>query len=878
MTVSLSKRSIINLNSAGTQEYEILDIQKLGTIFAAASDFAGPYVESWSGAGTVQFAWEAPAVSFTVNDALSTSYVKSAFDRITATDPRIVFSWDSGQPLRAFVAIRFFGFSAPTNYQIFRLEDEADLLAGRIWRRGCLRLYANLNPSAVRTMNQFGGNESNLMRWEHRALPTDANWIGFANLANTPIYGTTSGTNIYTLAAIGSTPASEQHGYVVQCTIGTGTVRAGQNTVTGVTRANPGVATYSGTDNYQNGDKVIFRVFTGMTELNYRICTVANVNTGAKTFELSGLNTSGFTAWTAGDVMQYVSLQLGTWGAYPVIFSDGTSPAAVYGVYISTNDTKAFYFDKSLVAAKNEATGANIQGAWIFNGLGSNPHNAGLPPAALLARHNELNGIAQSLGKGPIDWWCNIPIRSMLSMDDDYSAASNVAIKTVNLFLNGGDGIAAAPSNTRIFIELSNETWNPGFTQSAWCSRRSQLRWGGGGSNPHTFHALRHAVMVSDIRAAFPNDLARIVFVIAGQGAAGPTGNISRIDGDATLFGDSLYNSLPGGASASVSYYYDAFAMASYLSADTDWDAANLSTYVTAWVNGNAAQKTQAITDYLAGAIGTGSGETLTRYRDSLLPAYNTKMASLNRAIIGYEGGNEFNVNGSVTDTYNFVYACKASQQWATYYRTWYDKWNALSNAFMPGEYIIIQGVLTDHRWDHIKPGYSDTYANGVEGGSLDPALDEITDYNNPETDGDGTPSLSTEEVARLSKFNDIHTDNEHQNLTVRMLLGSVERGITAHAGGGWASAYQLSANVNLIETVASSGDSVRLPSPMPGMELTVINAGSNPCRIYGFSSSHTIDGVAAGTGGVLLTNAKRSIFYGINSSSWASLMNAAAS
>lgn len=61
--------------------------------------------------------------------------------------------------------------------------------------------------------------------------------------------------------------------------------------VTNVTKANPAVLTYSGTDTYANGDRVYGSTFVGMTQLNNREFVVSNVNTGANTFELK--NTDG---------------------------------------------------------------------------------------------------------------------------------------------------------------------------------------------------------------------------------------------------------------------------------------------------------------------------------------------------------------------------------------------------------------------------------------------------------------------------------------------------------------------------------------------------------------------------------------------------------
>lgn len=57
--------------------------------------------------------------------------------------------------------------------------------------------------------------------------------------------------------------------------------------------------------------------------------------------------------------------------------------------------------------------------------------------------------------------------------------------------------------------------------------------------------------------------------------------------------------------------------------------------------------------------------------------------------------------------------------------------------------------------------------------------------------------------------------------------------GITAHAGGGQASAVLLQASINRVETVASGADSVMLPPAIAGREVCVVNAGANALAVF---------------------------------------------
>lgn len=89
-----------------------------------------------------------------------------------------------------------------------------------------------------------------------------------------------------------------------------GTVLSASQNITGITKANPGVLTYSGTDP-TNGQWAYLSGIGGMTELNGRYVKVANVNTGANTFELqdvhsNNINTTNYTTYTSGGTLGIV--------------------------------------------------------------------------------------------------------------------------------------------------------------------------------------------------------------------------------------------------------------------------------------------------------------------------------------------------------------------------------------------------------------------------------------------------------------------------------------------------------------------------------------------------------------------------------------------
>lgn len=80
------------------------------------------------------------------------------------------------------------------------------------------------------------------------------------------------------------------------------------SSITGITAANPPVLT-SSAHGRSNGDVVYVESVGGMVEVNDRAYIVSNKTTG--TFELYGVNGSGYTAYTSGGTFDY-----GSWSEF----------------------------------------------------------------------------------------------------------------------------------------------------------------------------------------------------------------------------------------------------------------------------------------------------------------------------------------------------------------------------------------------------------------------------------------------------------------------------------------------------------------------------------------------------------------------------------
>lgn len=104
-----------------------------------------------------------------------------------------------------------------------------------------------------------------------------------------------------------------------------------------------------------------------------------------------------------------------------------------------------------------------------------------------------------------------------------------------------------------------------------------------------------------------------------------------------------------------------------------------------------------------------------------------------------------------------------------------------------------------------------------------------------------------------------------------------IETGLTAHAGGGQASAQALSASASFHEvtTVGSGNDSVKLPAATGSGNIHIIknSAAANSLQVFG-QSTETIDGVTSATG-VAIAAGKARWFIDSAAGKWQSLLGA---
>lgn len=111
----------------------------------------------------------------------------------------------------------------------------------------------------------------------------------------------------------------------------------------------------------------------------------------------------------------------------------------------------------------------------------------------------------------------------------------------------------------------------------------------------------------------------------------------------------------------------------------------------------------------------------------------------------------------------------------------------------------------------------------------------------------------------------------------------SVAIGITAHAGGTQAAAFQLPANRQMIEvdTVAAGNDSVLLPFSSAGTMLTVFNNGASTLAIYANPNNNALTGApdvinkTTNTTSYTLTTGQSAMFSCAKNGIWAAIKTA---
>ena len=130
-------------------------------------------------------------------------------------------------------------------------------------------------------------------------------------------------------------------------------------TINSITKASPGVVTYTGTDP-ANGDYVYLNI-NGMHQMDERVVRVANVNAGSNTFELEGIDTTLFDTFTSG------SFQVLTFGTS---ITTATSVSSSGGGFDFIDTTTIHSNTKTNMPGLPAASTFNFENIWDVSDAG----------------------------------------------------------------------------------------------------------------------------------------------------------------------------------------------------------------------------------------------------------------------------------------------------------------------------------------------------------------------------------------------------------------------------------------------------------------------------------------------------------------------------
>ena len=645
-----------------------------GPRIPSSKNFPGPYVLTWIGDGTVTIyggntVWSANLTS-SAGDTTNT-YTGSAgtYTNKPGQNARVILNVSN--PVMQLINVNVLS-TGPSNFaknvQLYRLEDEGDLLAGNVFRRSFKQLYIDYNGHNVRVLNWDGVNDSVVTRFEHRGLPSYANWSPDISGAGQPRYGkcTAASNGAYTLPAVTGTPASMQHGEMVTCRIDTALARSASGAigVTAITRNNTATNTVTAPSHgFANGDTIQIQmqsqtpgdIPSGMTQLHDVPCVISNVTTN--TFDIA-VNTSTYTPFAVGNAYQYVTLQVGTGSdrvAYPIVWNDAVSKIGRFPYNWGPGYPTAY---RTFVFNKLIKSSSTVTGAWCCCISGVQGVSNGSPIEVLVKLCNELQAMSPAK---PIHFWYNLPAWGLIStdasFDSTYTAASNYAVNAVDVIINPSSTVRAAgwsalDSRAILHIEHANETWNfaPGYAMA----RVSWQKWPATGMHLGKYSTVRAVQTFKDIKAAFPSH-PRIKYVMGMFTTLGPGDgrNDLRLTGDSDMFTEL-------GSSNPMLTYYDYICIAGYFSNNDQTPANSLATCVSAFVAAGANDATieSVCATYAAGLAqqAIGGSQAIDSYV-TLLHSYATAAAAQGKRVIGYEGG----VETANTTTHSITFATFAS-------------------------------------------------------------------------------------------------------------------------------------------------------------------------------------------------------------------------
>ena len=196
--------------------------------------------------------------------------------------------------------------------------------------------------------------------------------------------------------------------------------------ITAITQANPAVVT-SSSHGFTNGDRIFIKSVAGMTELNNREFTVANKTTN--TFELSGINSSGFTAYSSGGTAGKIVEVTTTYSATDIFEINHAQSADV--LYLAHKDHEPAKLTRTTATSFTLTDIDFIDGPW----LDENDTTTTLYASAATGSGITITASASLFASDDVGRY--IRFREILEIEHDAWAASTSYANNVTVRHNG---------------------------------------------------------------------------------------------------------------------------------------------------------------------------------------------------------------------------------------------------------------------------------------------------------------------------------------------------------------------------------------------------------------------------------------------------------
>lgn len=196
--------------------------------------------------------------------------------------------------------------------------------------------------------------------------------------------------------------------------------------ITAITAANPAVVT-AASHGLSNGDRVFIASVGGMTELNNREFTVAGSTTN--TFQLSGINSSGFTTYTSGGTVGKIVEVTTTYSATDIFEINHAQSADV--LYLAHKDHEPAKLTRTTATSFTLTDIDFIDGPW----LDENDTSTTMYASAATGTGVTITASANTFSNDDIGRY--IRFREVLEIEHDEWAASTSYVNNATVRFDG---------------------------------------------------------------------------------------------------------------------------------------------------------------------------------------------------------------------------------------------------------------------------------------------------------------------------------------------------------------------------------------------------------------------------------------------------------